>query len=210
MMLRTTRDARARLIAAGVSGPAATAQSQRYEATWNSIDSRPRPPGGATRSSASSFTGACIRCRRSRRRVNTPSGTGSGSAGRAIPTRLRSDAKIRRETRAFHERVYGKDFQYPGLRAAVPRRDVRRRSMGGHLSALRREVRGAGVQASRRIRALAFARSERELGPPVECRRCRPEARSGRRAHDRGAPQEPRDGVLFLAVRVVQPAVAGG
>ena len=65
------------------------------------------------------------------------------------------------------------ELRLPGLRAAVHGGVVRRRSVGGHLRALGREVRGAGVEAPRRLCAVAFARSERELGPPVECGRRR-------------------------------------
>ena len=144
-----------------------------YAPTWNSIDSRPTPAWW----SDAKF-GIFIHWGVYSVPAFAPKGEYAewyweriGRPGNPDPSS--NDAKIRRETRAFHERVYGKDFDVRRFRAAVPRGDVRCGPVGGDLPALRREVRGAGVEAPRRLRALALARSERELGPPVELGRCR-------------------------------------
>jgi alpha-L-fucosidase len=101
------------VIVAGVGGPAATAQAKRYEATWNSIDSRPTP----TWWSDAKF-GIFIHWGIYSVPAYAPKGEYAewyweriGRPGNPDPAS--SDARIRRETHAFHDRVYGKDFQYP-------------------------------------------------------------------------------------------------
>ena len=91
--------------------------SRRYQATWASLDSRPTPtwwsdakfgifihwgvysvPGFAPKGEYAEWYWERI-----------------GRAGNPDPAS--PDAKIRQQTRAFHERVYGKDFQYPDFAA---------------------------------------------------------------------------------------------
>ena len=79
----------------------------------------------------------------------------------------RRTQKIRAETRAFHERIYGRDFEYadfaPQFRAEMFDAD----KWAEDLQGIGREIRGAGVQASRWIRALAFdAKRPRAWGRP--------------------------------------------
>ena len=73
------------------------------------------------------------------------------------------------------------------LRTAVPRRAVRPGSLGRRLPALGREVRRADLEAPRGLRAVAQPRGVGHLGPALERRRDRPEARRARRPHEGGA-----------------------
>jgi alpha-L-fucosidase len=96
-----------------VAAPLASAQ--KFEPTWESIDSRPTPewwsdakfgifihwgvysvPAFATKGEYAEWYWE---------RVRKPGNQDPSSR----------DAQIRRETRAFHERVYGKDFDYAGF-----------------------------------------------------------------------------------------------
>jgi len=108
-MLRTFALACLTLVAAPL------ASAQKYEPTWESIDSRPTPewwsdakfgifihwgvysvPAFATKGEYAEWYWE---------RVRKPGNQDPSS----------KDAQIRRETRAFHERVYGKDFDYAGF-----------------------------------------------------------------------------------------------
>jgi alpha-L-fucosidase len=100
------------VIATGANGPDATAQSQRYEANWKSIDSRPTPPWWSDAKfgifihwgvySVPAFAPKGEYAEWYWERIGRPGDSDPNS----------NDAKIRRETRAFHQRVYGKDFSY--------------------------------------------------------------------------------------------------
>ncbi len=185
---------------------ASEANAQRFAPTWDSVDSRPTPAWW----SDAKF-GIFIHWGVYSVPAFAPKGEYAewywerlGKPGNPTPRpRMRRSA---RETRAFHERVYGKDFDYRDFAPQFTAEMFDADQWADIFAALGREVRGAGVQAPRRLRAVAFARSGRELGPPVECGRRRAETRPRRRAHRRGAAPEPRNGFLFLAVRVVQPA----
>jgi len=97
-----------------IAAPLASAQ-QKFEPTWESIDSRPTPewwsdakfgifihwgvysvPAFATKGEYAEWYWERV-----------------GKPGNQDPAS--KDAQIRRETRAFHERVYGKDFDYAGF-----------------------------------------------------------------------------------------------
>ena len=115
--------------------PLATAQ--KYEPTWDSIDARPTPAWwGDAKFGIFIHWGV----------YSVPAFAPKGEYAEWYWERLRkpgkpdasaNDAKIRRETRAFHERVYGKDFEYQDFAPQFTRRDVRRRPMGGHLRSAR-------------------------------------------------------------------------
>jgi alpha-L-fucosidase len=99
--------------AAATEALAETPNSRRYQATWASLDSRPTP----TWWSDAKF-GIFIHWGVYSVPAFAPKGEYAewyweriGRAGNPDPSS--QEAKIRRETRAFHERVYGKDFQYP-------------------------------------------------------------------------------------------------
>jgi len=91
---------------------AQTADTRRYQATWESIDSRPTPAWWSDAKfgifihwgvySVPSFAPKGEYAEWYWERI--------GRTGNPDPAS--KDAKIRAETRAFHERVYGKDFQY--------------------------------------------------------------------------------------------------
>ena len=93
-----------------VAAPAAFAQS--YEATWESLDARPTPSWWLNAKfgifihwgvySVPAFAPKGEYAEWYWERLRKPAGPGASD----------SDAKIRRETRAFHERVYGRDFDY--------------------------------------------------------------------------------------------------
>ena len=93
-----------------VSRPARHAQ--RYEPTWDSVDARPTPAWwGDAKFGIFIHWGV----------YSVPAFASKGEYAEWYWERLRkpgnpdastNDAKIRRETRAFHERVYGKDFEY--------------------------------------------------------------------------------------------------
>jgi alpha-L-fucosidase len=91
--------------------------ARRYQATWSSLDSRPTP----TWWSDAKF-GVFIHWGVYSVPAFAPKGEYAewyweriGRAGNPDPAS--PDAKIRQETRAFHERVYGRDFQYPDFAA---------------------------------------------------------------------------------------------
>jgi len=96
-----------------IRSDAAEPVAKRYEATWKSIDSRPTPQWWSDAKfgifihwgvfSVPSFAPKGEYAEWYWERIGRP--------GDPDPTS--DDAKIRRETRAFHERVYGKEFQYP-------------------------------------------------------------------------------------------------
>jgi alpha-L-fucosidase len=89
-----------------------TANAQRYAATWESVDSRPTPPWWSDAKfgifihwgvySVPAFAPKGEYAEWYWERIGRPGN----------PDPASRDAKIRRETRAFHERIYGKDFQY--------------------------------------------------------------------------------------------------
>src|SRR6187402_1763158 len=91
---------------------AATAHAQRFEPTWESVDARPTPAWwGDAKFGIFIHWGV----------YSVPAFAPKGEYAEWYWERLRSpgnpdastnDAKIRRETRAFHERVYGKNFDY--------------------------------------------------------------------------------------------------
>jgi len=92
--------------------PAAAADSPRYPATWESIDSRPTPQWWSDAKfgifihwgvySVPAFAPQGEYAEWYWERIGRP----------GDPDPASRDAKIREETRAFHERVYGKDFPY--------------------------------------------------------------------------------------------------
>ena len=92
---------------------AAEPPAKHYEATWESIDSRPTPQWWSDAKfgifihwgvySVPSFAPKGEYAEWYWERIGRP----------GDPDPSSNDAKIRRETRAFHERVYGKEFQYP-------------------------------------------------------------------------------------------------
>jgi alpha-L-fucosidase len=91
---------------------AVAAEAKRYEPTWDSIDSRPTPDWW----SDAKF-GIFIHWGLYSVPAFAPKGEYAewyweriGKPGNADPAS--NDARIRRETSAFHERVYGKQFQY--------------------------------------------------------------------------------------------------
>src|SRR5688572_27035103 len=90
----------------------AASPTQRYQPEWDSIDSRPTPEWW----SDAKF-GIFIHWGVYSVPAFAPKGEYAewyweriGKAGDADPNS--SDARIRRETREFHERHYGKDFSY--------------------------------------------------------------------------------------------------
>jgi len=97
------------------SALAQTADTRRYQATWESIDSRPTPAWWSDAKfgifihwgvySVPSFAPKGEYAEWYWERI--------GRTGNPDPES--KDAKIRAETRAFHERVYGKEFQYAGF-----------------------------------------------------------------------------------------------
>lgn len=91
---------------------AAEAPGKRYEAAWSSIDSRPTPEWW-TDAKFGIFIHWGV--------YSVPAFAPKGEYAEWYWERLRragnpdpasTDARIRRETRAFHERVYGEDFPY--------------------------------------------------------------------------------------------------
>jgi alpha-L-fucosidase len=98
------------LICLGVAATAANAQ--RYEPTWKSIDSRPTPEWWSDAKfgifihwgvySVPAFAPKGEYAEWYWERIGRPGN----------PDPASEDAKIRRETRAFHDRHYGKDFAY--------------------------------------------------------------------------------------------------
>jgi alpha-L-fucosidase len=99
-------------LAAALSAAAAEPAAKRYEATWTSVDSRPTPAWW----SDAKF-GIFIHWGVYSVPAFAPKGEYAewyweriGRPGNPDPDS--NDAKIRRETRAFHERVYGKEFPY--------------------------------------------------------------------------------------------------
>jgi alpha-L-fucosidase len=93
-------------------GVAPLAFAQKYEPTWDSVDARPTPAWwGDAKFGIFIHWGV----------FSVPAFAPKGEYAEWYWERLRkpgnsdastNDAKIRRETRAFHERVYGKDFDY--------------------------------------------------------------------------------------------------
>jgi alpha-L-fucosidase len=89
------------------------AHAQRYEPTWDSIDTRPTPSWWSDAKfgifihwgvySVPSFASKGEYAEWYWERLNKP----------GKPDASANDARIRRETRAFHERVYGRNFEYP-------------------------------------------------------------------------------------------------
>jgi alpha-L-fucosidase len=99
-------------LAAALSAAAAEPAAKRYEATWTSVDSRPTPAWW----SDAKF-GIFIHWGVYSVPAFAPKGEYAewyweriGRPGNPDPDS--NDAKIRRETHAFHQRVYGKEFQY--------------------------------------------------------------------------------------------------
>jgi alpha-L-fucosidase len=100
-------------LAAPGAAVAAEPAPERYEATWTSIDSRPTPAWWTD-----AKFGIFIHWGVYSVPAFAPKGEYAewywerlGRAGNPDPAS--ADARIRRETRAFHERVYGRNFQYP-------------------------------------------------------------------------------------------------
>ena len=91
---------------------ATAAHAQRFEPTWESVDARPTPSWwGDAKFGIFIHWGV----------YSVPAFASKGEYAEWYWERLRkpgnpdastNDAKIRRETRAFHERVYGKNFEY--------------------------------------------------------------------------------------------------
>jgi alpha-L-fucosidase len=99
------------LLAALIVGRALAAK--RYEANWNSIDSRPTPEWWSDAKFGIFIHWGVY---------SVPAFAPKGEYAEWYWERLRApgnpdpnskDAKLRQEARAFHERVYGKDFPYP-------------------------------------------------------------------------------------------------
>jgi len=87
--------------------------AKRYEANWNSIDSRPTPEWWSDAKFGIFIHWGVY---------SVPAFAPKGEYAEWYWQHLRApgnpdpdsrDAKLRTEARAFHERVYGKDFQYP-------------------------------------------------------------------------------------------------
>jgi alpha-L-fucosidase len=94
------------------AGNVLAADAKHYEPTWDSIDSRPTPTWWSD-AKLGIFIHWGV--------YSVPSFAPKGEyaewywerlSGRGNPDPSSSDAAIRRETRAFHERLYGKDFPY--------------------------------------------------------------------------------------------------
>ncbi|HET7810593.1 MAG TPA: alpha-L-fucosidase [Steroidobacteraceae bacterium] len=91
---------------------AAAAQAQRVEPRWDSVDSRPTPAWWSDAKFGIFIHWGVY---------SVPAFAPKGEYAEWYWERLRApgdaaaarDQAIRRETRAFHERVYGKDFAYP-------------------------------------------------------------------------------------------------
>src|SRR4051794_25691605 len=94
-------------------------------------------------------------------------------------------------------------LRVPELRALFSRAALRCQAMGGYPGGLRREVRGADLETSRRVRPVAQQGGVVHLGTPVERHGDRSEAGSTRRTERRGARQGSAHGHLLLALRVV-------
>jgi alpha-L-fucosidase len=92
---------------------AAAAHAQRYEPTWESVDARPTPAwwGDAKFGIFIHWGVYSVPGLRTEGRIRRVV-LGAASQAQADPDASTNDAKIRRETRAFHERVYGKSFDY--------------------------------------------------------------------------------------------------
>jgi len=137
-----------------------SAGATRYEANWESIDSRPSPSGTWTPSSASSSIGGFTRCHHLRRhapraRRRTRSGywhsltegkkaTGAGSRWLPDPASFTS--------------AYTGRFSVLRFRATVSRRDVRPGPLGGRIRPLRRPLRCAHFETPRGLRVVAQPR----------------------------------------------------
>jgi alpha-L-fucosidase len=102
-------------LAVTLSGATRAATPARYAPTWESVDSRPTPAWW----SDAKF-GIFIHWGP----YSVPAFASKGEYAEWYWERLRkpgnadpasNDARIRRETREFHERVYGKDFDYAGF-----------------------------------------------------------------------------------------------
>jgi alpha-L-fucosidase len=117
MRIERRRWARTRVVGLALAlcgvASAADAPAKRFEPDWNSIDSRPTPTWW-TDAKFGIFIHWGV--------YSVPAFAPKGEYAEWYWERLRkpgesdpasNDARIRRETRAFHERVYGKDFQYP-------------------------------------------------------------------------------------------------
>ena len=195
-----------RTMAAAPFAMAASAQT-RYEANWASIDRRPSPAvvhGREVRHlhPLGRLLGAGLRRRQREGRDRL----------RRVVLELADQEHDRPNgpTWKFHQRVYGANFPYFDFAPDVPRRALRSRPLGRRLRARRREVCRAHLEASRGLHALEERRGQSHVGPPVECRRYRTEARRPSRPDDCRPQARAGDGHLLFALRVVQPAVALG
>ena len=197
------------LLRACAAAPLALAAGQRafgqtrYQPTWESIDAGLRPPGTPMPSSASSSTGASTPCPPIAP-VNSKGETmyaewywnslnkGPNSSTPQVPrSRLRRQLPLLR------------------FRAHVPRRALRPRPLGRRLRTLRRQVRRAHLQASRRLHALAQRRGQSRPGAaPGTPSTSAPSATSLLDLMEAGRRQGPAHGHLLFALRVVQPALA--
>ena len=111
-----------------------------------------------------------------------------------------NDAKIRRETHAFHQRVYGKEFQYadfaPKFTAEMFDADqwaeIFERSGAKYVVLVSKHHDGFALWPSRE--------ADTSWGRKWNAVDVGPQARSRRGAVGRRAPQEPGNGFLFLSV----------
>ena len=197
------------LIVVAASGAYAAAPvAQRFEPTWSSVDSRPTP----TWWTDAKF-GIFIHWGVYSVPAFAPKGEYAewywerlGRPGNPDPSS--NDAKIRQETRAFHERVYGKDFQYADF---APRftaemfdadqwADILRRSGAKYVVLVSKHHDGFALWPSREADA--------SWGRPWNAVEVGPRRDLVGELSAAVRRQQPRDGFLLLAVRVVQPAVA--
>src|SRR3954452_10876303 len=95
------------------AGSALAADAKHYEPNWDSIDSRPTPEWWSDAKFGIFIHWGVY---------SVPAFAPKGEYAEWYWQRLRApgnpdpnskDAQQRQEARAFHERVYGKDFQYP-------------------------------------------------------------------------------------------------
>jgi len=150
----------------------------RYEAKWESLDKRPCPQWFLDRQvrHSSSHWGV----------YSVPSW---GKVGRVTPSVLEPDLRQEAEQRVVAVPQSGTTASPSSTRISPPSsaRAVRCRQVGRRFRPLRRQVHRAHLEAPRGFLPVAQRRGEQDLGPPVERRRDRPQARSDGRAGRRHA-----------------------
>ena len=130
----------------------------RYEPRWDSLDRRPTPPW---------FLDAKFGIFIHWGVYSVPAWGAPKSYAEWYWNDMR-DQQAGQRLVAVPQEELRRDVRLPGLRPDVQGRAVRPRPLGRRLPPLRREVRGAHLQAPRGLRPLAQRRGQRDLGPALE------------------------------------------